>query len=123
MMADSLYERLGGTEGITVITRDIIQRHMNNPDIQSRFVEGSGVDLTQLEKRVIEFFTVGSGGPGDYSGRDMATAHAHMNINEKELISGMDDIVGAVRDYGCNDQTCNDVLAILYSLKDEVMFK
>ena len=122
-MADSLFERLGGTEGITTITRDIIQRHLVNPDINVRFSESANIDFAQLEQRVIEFFTVGSGGPGEYSGRDMATAHANMNINERELISGMNDILGAVKAYGVTDDTYNDVLAILYSLKDEVMFK
>lgn len=51
----------------------------------------------------------------------MATAHANMNINERELISGMNDILGAVKAYGVTDETYNDVLAILYSLKDEVV--
>ena len=123
IMADSLFERLGGTEGITVIAKDIVQRHLDNPDIGTRFSEGSGVDLKQLGKFVVEFLTAGSGGPGDYTGRDMASAHAHMNINEREFISVMNDISKALKAYGVSDETHDELIGISYSLKDEVMFK
>ena len=122
-MADSLFERLGGTEGITVIAKDIVQRHLDNPDISTRFSEGSGVDLQQLGKFVVEFLTAGSGGQGEYTGRDMASAHAHMNINEREFISVMNDISKALKAYGVSDETHDELIGISYSLKDEVMFK
>jgi hypothetical protein len=33
----TLFERLGGTTGITAIVDDVIEAHMNNPAISSRF--------------------------------------------------------------------------------------
>ena len=36
-MSDSLYERLGGTEVITQISSDIVDNHMENPAVVTRF--------------------------------------------------------------------------------------
>ena len=33
----TLFDRLGGTDGITAIVDDVIDAHMNNPAISSRF--------------------------------------------------------------------------------------
>ena len=40
-----------------------------------------------------------------------------------ELVSTIDDVLDVVRASGADDATCNDVLAILYSLKGEVLGK
>ncbi len=34
----SLFERLGGVEGITLIVDDVIEAHMNNPEIKEIFI-------------------------------------------------------------------------------------
>lgn len=36
-MTESLYERLGGTEGITQIANDVVDNHMANEVIATRF--------------------------------------------------------------------------------------
>ena len=34
----SLFDRLGGTEGITSIVDDVVEAHMHNPGIEARFL-------------------------------------------------------------------------------------
>ena len=58
----SLYERLGGTDGITRIAGDLVDLHAGNPRISTRF---SGSDIPALKKAVAAFFIEGSGGPSD----------------------------------------------------------
>jgi hemoglobin len=64
---------------------------------------------------------MGAGGPQKYEGRDMRTVHAGMNISEQELIATIDDFVAAMKDQGAGAAEVNEVVAILYSLKAEVL--
>jgi hemoglobin len=67
------------------------------------------------------FFGAGSGGPEAYVGKDMRTAHKGMNISEQEYLTVMDDIVGALDKNKMGEDTKKDVIAILYSLKGEII--
>ena len=44
-----------------------------------------------------------------------------MNISEQEYLAVMDDIIGAMDKYGLGQDTKKDVIAILYSLKDQII--
>ena len=44
-----------------------------------------------------------------------------MNISEQEFVAVVDDAMGALKSNDVGAATCNDVLAILWSLKGEVM--
>ena len=116
----TLYERLGGAQGVASISADLIRRHMANPLIKMRFVES---DVDQLTKHVIDFFSMGTGGPAQYTGRDMLTAHKAMNINERELVTVLDDALAALDAHDIDPVSRSEVLAILWSLKDEVLFQ
>lgn len=115
----SLYERLGRREGITRIVRDLMKNHLANPLIKSRFEASE--DLERVERRAIEFFCAGAGGPEAYSGKDMVATHKGMNISEQEFVATIDDAMAALDKNGVDADTRTDVLAILWSLKDQVV--
>jgi hemoglobin len=118
-MAATLYERLGGRDGIERLVTDIVENHYNNPLIRTRFE--SIKDRAAVERHSVEFLCAGSGGPQPYTGRDMRTVHKGMNISEQELIAAIDDIVAAMIKNKLDQSVRNEVVAILYSLKDEVL--
>lgn len=62
-----------------------------------------------------------SGGPEPYTGKDMLAAHKGMNISEQAYLAVMDDIVGAMNKHTLDEGTKNDVIAILYSLKGNII--
>ena len=115
----SLYERLGRREGITRITADLMKNHMANPLVSKRYE--SSADLERVERRAVEFFCAGSGGPESYSGKDMLSTHKGMNINEQEFVTVIDDAMAALEKNGIDLPTRNDVLAILWSFKGEIV--
>jgi len=49
------------------------------------------------------------------------TAHKGMNINEQELVAAIDDILEAMAKNGYDQAEKNEVVAILYSLKGDVV--
>lgn len=115
----SLYERLGGAEGISAI----VDAHMNNPVIKARYLllKDQPEHLALIKKHTKEFFGAGSGGPEVYTGKDMLSTHRGMNISEAEYMNVIDDILMVLDKHRKDQQTKNDVLAIVYSMKDEMI--
>jgi hemoglobin len=115
----SLYHRLGRHEGISRIVDDVMAAHLSNPLVRTRYENSQ--DIERVGKMAVEFFCAGTGGPEPYTGRDLVATHKGMNINEQEYLSVMDDIVGALEKNGIDQQSRNEVVAILYSLKGQVL--
>ncbi len=115
----TLYDRLGRFDGITRIVNDVMNAHLANPLIRTRFEASK--DLDHAKKMAVEFFCAGCGGPESYTGRDLVLAHKGMNISEQEYMAAMDDILAALAKNGIDAATCGEVTAVLYSLKGQVM--
>lgn len=115
----SLYERLGRFEGISRIVHDVMDAHLANPLIRTRFEASK--DLDHARKMAVEFFCAGCGGPEPYTGRDLLATHKGMNVNEQEFLAVVDDIVGALSKNDVDPTTRGEVIAVLYSLKDQVI--
>lgn len=118
-MATTLFERLGGKDGIQRLVTDIVDNHYRNPLIRTRFEQVK--DRAALERHSVEFLCGGSGGPQSYTGRDLLSTHKGMNISEQELIAAIDDIVAAMTKNHLDQSVQNEVVAILYSLKGDVL--
>lgn len=114
----SLYDRLGRHEGIARITRTLIDNHIANPLVNARYAAS---DMKKVERRVVEFFCAGAGGPETYTGKDMLATHRGMNVSEQEFVTVVDDAMAALETHGIDPATRNEVLAILWSLKGEVI--
>lgn len=117
-LSKSLYERLGGAKRIQAIANDAVEFHLVNPVIAPRF---QNHDIGKLKQLAFEFFCAGTGGPEAYTGRDMRTAHTGMNISEQEYVATMDDILKSMEKHGVGSQERNEVIAVLYSLKGEII--
>ena len=115
----SLYDRLGRFDGITRIVHDVMENHLANPAIRTRFEATK--DLDHAKKMAVEFFCAGCGGPEPYTGRDLVLTHRGMNISEQEFVTVIDDAMAALDTNGIDPATRNEVLAILWSLKGEVI--
>lgn len=124
-MSKSLFERLGGVEGITKIVDDAVGAHMSNPAISARFLPylDTPDKLAIVRQHSIEFFVAGAGGPVAYTGKDMPEAHRGMNINPSEYMFVMDDIMQTLGKHQIDEETQKDVLAILWSMKDLIIAK
>lgn len=95
---------------------------MQNPAINARFLPylKEPDRLAKIKQHTVEFFSAGSGGPAEYTGRDMITTHTGMNISPGEYMHAIDDILSALDKQSVDDETKKDVLIILWSLKDMI---
>lgn len=122
-MSNSLYERLGGAKGIASLVDDIVEAHINNSAIKARFlpIRDDPVRFAAAKQHLRNFLGAGSGGPEQYDGRSMLDAHRGMNISAQEYMAAIDDILSTMSKHKIDEQTRKDVLAIAYSLKDEIV--
>ena len=117
-MSELLYDRLGGTEGITAIANDVIDNHLANPAIMKRFADS---DAAVLKNAAATFFIMGTGGPEVYKGADMVTAHKGMNISAVEFMAVLDDALSALENNKIGQREQEEVLFVLYSMRSQVM--
>lgn len=119
-MSDSLYDRLGGSEGITRIASDAVDNHLANPLIATRY-ENAKANVDELKNAAATFFIAGTGGPDVYKGQNMLEAHKGMNINATEFMAVLDDILGALDANGIDQRTQEEVLFVLYGMRGEIV--
>lgn len=82
-----LYERLGGMKGITLVVDDFIDRLVKNKTLNANPAINAGRKSSPppyLKFQVAQLVCQVTGGPCKYAGKDMKSAHAHLNISEKE---------------------------------------
>ena len=73
-----LYDRLGGQRAIEAVVGEL----MGNVAADDRINVMFGMsDLGQLRTRLVDFICVATGGPCQYTGRDMKAAHAGMGVS------------------------------------------
>ena len=118
MSEASLYERLGGEERIRSITADILDNHLKNKTVSVRYLDSDRERVIQV---VTEFICAGTGGPQEYTGKDMLTTHRGMNINEAEYLAVVDDIMAALDSNNVGEREKQEMLMIAYSLKGEIL--
>ena len=114
----TLYERLGGTDGITTLASDLVDLHVANPRIAPRYAQS---DLAKVKHAAATFFIQASGGPNVYEGKDMLAAHKGMNIDNDEFVAVLDDALEALDKNAIGQREKEEVLAFLYSLKSDVV--
>lgn len=85
--ADSLYDRLGGLRGITMVVDDFIDRLVADKTLNKNPAIAAGRKSSPapyLKYQVSQLVCETSGGPCKYAGKPMKDSHVHLNISEKE---------------------------------------
>ena len=114
----SLYDRLGGRDAIQAVVADTVARHQVNDAIVHTM---EGVDAENLINQVTEFLVVATGGEGEYTGRDMANAHAHLDLNNMHFLAAGGDLGAAMTAAGVGEEEQQEVLCAFVGLRGEVV--
>ena len=119
----TIYEKLGGAEGISAAVDQIVAKHIENDLIKHYFIplQENPEYFEQFKQHVKDFLGAGTGGGTDYKGRDMPSTHAGLNISEAEFLAAIDDILFVLDTNKVDRVSRNELLATLYSMKDAVI--
>lgn len=117
----SLYERLGGYDGICAATDDLLARVQNDPQLKP-YWRGTSKDVLRRGRQlVVDFMVSAAGGPAYYTGRDMTSSHAGMQISDSDWQVFMQHASAMLAHFNIPDRETGEVLGFLDSLKPEVV--
>jgi hemoglobin len=121
MNQKTLYERLGGYDGIAAFSSDLLQRLRGDAQL-GRFWENRGDDgIAREEQLLIDYLCFNAGGPVYYTGRDMKTSHVGMKISESDWSVFLGHAGDTMKALEVPQQECDDVVAFVLSLKDDMV--
>ena len=121
MNQKSLYERLGGYDGITAFANDLLSRLQADSQL-GRFWQNRGDDGIAREKQLlIDYLCASAGGPMYYTGRDMKTSHRGMKISERDWSIFLKHAGATMQALQVPKQECDEIVAFVLSLKADIV--
>ena len=120
----SLWDRLGGLDKLKNALAKTVDRHFDDPLTANYFgphkFDNNG-QRDYVKEQVLHFFSAGVGGPYEYSGKDMISAHSKMVISEVSFHALSYHLLAELEAAGAGTAIeREECLAILNSLKADV---
>ena len=116
--ADTLYSRLGGQPAIEAVVGQFLTNVAADDRINGRF---ANADIPRLNRLLVEQICEATGGPCNYTGRDMRTTHTGMNITEAEFNALVEDLVAALDQFEVPEQEQSELLGALGGMKGDIV--
>jgi hemoglobin len=116
--ADTLYSRLGGQPAIEAVVDQFIANVAADNRINGRF---ANADIPRLNRLLVEQICEATGGPCKYTGADMRTAHAGMNLTDAEFNALVEDLVTALDQFEVPEQEKSELLGALGGMKPDIV--
>jgi hemoglobin len=120
----TLYERLGGAYAIAAVVDDFVERLLVNDTLNSNPAIREARDRVPkagLKFHVTTLVCQVTGGPCQYVGRDMKTAHAHLNIREGEWNAMVADFRSTLDKFKVPAAEQAELIAIVGSTKPDIV--
>lgn len=121
--AKSLYQRMGGYDVIAGVVDDFINQLKADPAFK-RFGGGRAMDsLKRTRQLVVDQICMLAGGPCIYIGRDMKTAHAGLQITDKEWDLSINMFKNSLDKFKVQGREKQEFIAMLQKLKPDIAEK
>jgi hemoglobin len=117
--ADSLYTRLGGNPAITAVIGDFVDNQVVPDDRINGFF--ANTDLDNLKVLLVQFTANATGGPEEYTGRDMATTHAGLGITVADFNALVEDLSNSLVVFEVPAAEQGELLGALAPLQDQIV--
>jgi hemoglobin len=114
----SLYARLGQEVGIRTAVDDFYLRLVADPQLAPYF---EGIDLPRLRRHQTALLSQVTGGPVEYSGRDLAAGHAALGITPADFDRVVGHLVATLTDLGVSGEDIGEVGAALTAHRDDIV--
>jgi hemoglobin len=117
----SLYHRLGGYDAIAAFTDEFLARVIADPQL-GVYWRGKCKDSLRKERQLlVDFLSAASGGPVNYSGRDMKTSHEGLAISESDWEVMVRHATSTLDDLGVAENERNEALSFVDALKADIV--
>jgi hemoglobin len=119
-----LYERLGGVFAIAAVVDDFIDRVLASPALNANPLVQEAhhrVSPAGFKYLVTEQLCHAAGGPQRYTGRDMKTTHANLQILEGEWQAFLDLLKQSLDKFRVPLREQGEIFAIVESTKADIV--
>jgi hemoglobin len=113
-----LYDRLGGKDAITAVVNDFVATVVADARVNAFFKNADGAHLTEM---LIEQICSATGGPCEYKGKDMKTAHTGMGVKEADFNAVVEDLVKSLDKFKVGEKEKTELLTVLGGLKPDIV--
>ncbi len=134
----SLYDRLGGQDGVKAIVDDFVTRALDDPRVNwsrkgvtqggfsihhNRSVEwdASNDNVKMLKIHLAQFIALATGGPSNYQGKEMHAAHAGMHISNAEFDASVGDLKATLDKFQVPNTEQKELLAIIETTRPQIV--
>lgn len=116
----ALYDRLGGHAVIAEIVDELVERSRVDPNTNRSFKK---VNIKRLKEQIAEQLCTLTGGPCKFSGDDMKTSHAGLDITQAEFYAMVEHLIEILDAHQIGTREKNQLLALLAPMKRDVVSK
>jgi len=124
MAEQSLYERLGGVNAISMVVDRFSDKIVENPKLNVNPAlkewNASG-QLPALKFMRTLWICQQAGGPFQYTGKPLGEAHAHLHIAPEEFDEVGAEIAGALDHFKVPEREKQELLAVIVANKGKVV--
>lgn len=114
----TLFVRLGGLPAITAVVDEFVARVAADERINMYFFN---TDVPRLKQMLVDQICNATGGPCQYTGRDMITVHAGMKVTDADWDATVEDLVGALDQFKVPAAEKTELLTALSGLKPQIV--
>jgi hemoglobin len=116
----SLYDRLGGYDGIAAVVNDLLPRLHADAQL-GRFWAHRGLDGMKREQQLlVDYLCHSTGGAVYYRGRDMALSHRGMRISDQDWSAFLGHAAATLAKFRVPDAEQREVVAFVQSLQKDI---
>ncbi len=134
----SLFDRLGGMQGVQAITDDWVSRMLADPRVnftrqgvvqgglsihhdRSMQWDANQDNVKTLKLHFAQFLALASGGPAQYQGQEIKSAHTDMHISNDEFDASVGDLKATLDKMQVANTEQKELLAIVESTRGEIV--
>lgn len=120
-MTTSLYEKIGGDAAVDAAVDLFYRKVLADPQI-SHFFEGVDMDAQRGKQKT--FLSMVFGGPNDYTGKDLRSAHAPLverGLNESHFGAVAGHLQNTLNELGVPADLAQEVMTIAASTQGDVL--
>ncbi|WP_280458613.1 group I truncated hemoglobin [Nocardia carnea] len=115
--AAPIYERIGGREALEAVVEDFYERVLADEVLLPFF---TGINMSRMKGRQVEFFAAALGGPDPYIGAPMKQVHQGRGITRYHFDLVACHLTDALTGAGVPSDLVAEIIAAVSPLADEI---
>jgi hemoglobin len=113
-----IYEAIGGKDAVAAAVDLFYAKVLADPSLAPWFTD---VDMDRLRAHQRAFLTAALGGPSDYDGRDMAVAHAGLDVTGEAFDQVATHLAATLTELGVDGETVATIVGAVAPLRDDIV--